>query len=74
MAELIQNQVGITRGSIGVLSAITNWLENVHPSNTVARAFRKIRGNPDNYDTMMNMVIDGNCNTHVSWNNFTSNL
>ena len=58
MAELLQNEVGIARGSAGVFSAITDWLENVRPSNTVVHTFRKTRDGHDNYDTMTYMMID----------------
>ena len=58
MAELIQNQVGLTRGSAGALNAITNWLGSLRRSSTVAHTFGKTRGKPDNHDTLTYMMID----------------
>ena len=72
MAELIQNHADAVSGSAGVQSAVKDWLDGVHLRNVFARLIRWIRGDNDQYNTMMNMVIDSNCSTHVSWNNNTS--
>ena len=72
MAEMIQEQVGVGRGSTVVLSAIAEWLDCVHPGKVISRVFRLVRGNPETYNTMMGKVIEENCKTHMDWDNYTS--
>ena len=72
MTELIQNHAGVTNESTEVQSAVKDWLDGVHLRNIFVCIVRWVRGDSYQYDTMMNMVIDSNCNTHVSWDNCTS--